>query len=197
MEPWETTVAYHQVTKHHCHRCARSSGYMDRASQPDPFRRFDPVPTVRLHLPETDLSPPYLDIYSPERLTPRPVEADSLSEFLELALAVSAWKEFQGTRWALRSNPSSGNLHPTEGYLVLGPVEGLCDMPGVHHYAVREHGLQLRCSFIAELWERLMSRFPPETFLVDLSTIHWREAWKYGERAYRYCQHDLGHAMGS
>ena len=27
--------------------------------------------------------------------------------------------------------------------------------------------------------------------------IHWREAWKYGERAFRYCQHDVGHAIGT
>ena len=27
--------------------------------------------------------------------------------------------------------------------------------------------------------------------------MHWREAWKYGARAYRYCQHDVGHALGA
>ncbi len=27
--------------------------------------------------------------------------------------------------------------------------------------------------------------------------MHWREAWKYGERAFRYCNHDIGHALGS
>ena len=27
-----------------------------------------------------------------------------------------------------------------------------------------------------------------------LASIVWREAWKYGERAYRYCLHDIGHA---
>ncbi|MEJ2436191.1 MAG: nitroreductase, partial [Pseudolabrys sp.] len=32
---------------------------------------------------------------------------------------------------------------------------------------------------------------------IGLTSIHWREAWKYGERAYRYCQHDLGHAIGA
>jgi len=30
-----------------------------------------------------------------------------------------------------------------------------------------------------------------------LSSIFWREAWKYGERAFRYCQLDVGHALGS
>src|SRR5262249_16509293 len=29
------------------------------------------------------------------------------------------------------------------------------------------------------------------------SSIHWREAWKYGERAFRYCQHDIGHAVAT
>jgi nitroreductase len=32
---------------------------------------------------------------------------------------------------------------------------------------------------------------------VGLTSIHWREAWKYGERAFRYCQHDTGHAIGT
>jgi nitroreductase len=30
-----------------------------------------------------------------------------------------------------------------------------------------------------------------------LASIHWREAWKYGERAFRYCQLDIGHALGA
>jgi nitroreductase len=32
---------------------------------------------------------------------------------------------------------------------------------------------------------------------VGLSSITWREAWKYGERAFRYCQHDVGHALAA
>jgi nitroreductase len=30
-----------------------------------------------------------------------------------------------------------------------------------------------------------------------LSSIYWREAWKYGERAFRYCHHDVGHALAA
>jgi nitroreductase len=33
--------------------------------------------------------------------------------------------------------------------------------------------------------------------LVGLTSIAWREAWKYGERAFRYCQHDAGHAIAA
>ena len=42
-----------------------------------------------------------------------------------------------------------------------------------------------------------MHAFPPQAFLVGLSSVYWREAWKYGERAFRYCQHDAGHAVGA
>jgi len=203
MSSWEVAVAYHQATKHHYHRFAQSLGYLDWDSQPDPFRRFDPVSAacpeslVRLSLRTTDSSPPYGDLYAPDRIAARTVDAASISEFFELSLALSAWKEFQGSRWALRVNPSSGNLHPTEGYLVAGAVDGLFDAPGVHHYAAREHGLQRRCAFVHDVWQRLAAGFPADTFLVGLASIHWREAWKYGERSYRYCQHDLGHAMGA
>jgi nitroreductase len=38
---------------------------------------------------------------------------------------------------------------------------------------------------------------PAGAFLVGLSSVYWREAWKYGERAFRYCQHDAGHAVGT
>ena len=38
---------------------------------------------------------------------------------------------------------------------------------------------------------------PEETIFVGLTSILWREAWKYGDRAFRYCQHDVGHALGA
>ena len=33
--------------------------------------------------------------------------------------------------------------------------------------------------------------------LIGLTSIAWREAWKYGMRAFRYCQHDCGHAIAA
>jgi nitroreductase len=42
-----------------------------------------------------------------------------------------------------------------------------------------------------------LAAWPAGAFLVGLSSIYWREAWKYGERAFRYCQHDLGHALAA
>jgi nitroreductase len=67
----------------------------------------------------------------------------------------------------------------------------------VYHYAPREHALERRASFDRTEWKRLTESFPADTFFAGLSSVHWREAWKYGERAYRYCQHDVGHALAA
>jgi nitroreductase len=93
-------------------------------------------------------------------------------------------------------NPSSGNLHPTEAYVICGPLPGLADRPAVYHYAADRHVVERRCLFDAEAWERAFSG-RQDVLLVALTSIQWREAWKYGERAFRYCQHDLGHASAA
>ncbi len=193
----ETVRQYHQVTKHHIHRFASGPGYLDWATQPDPFRRYDGAPLLVLDkVPPTD-EPGYDDSFIEGRNPPFPLNRHSISQLFFDSLAISAWKSAGGARWALRVNPSSGNLHPTEGYLVCGPVDGLCDLPMVGHYAPKEHALELRAQMGAALWRALSERCPPETVFVGLTSVHWREAWKYGQRAYRYCQHDLGHAIAS
>src|SRR5437867_1330471 len=196
----EIVMRYHQETKHHFNRYARALGHLDWANQPNPFRRYEGATLVRLPLlglDEEPLAPPYEDLYRPVAMPSAPVTIRTLSRLFEYALALSAWKPAGGTRWALRSNTSSGNLHPTEGYLLIGAVSGLAATPGLYHYAPKEHGLERRADCPAELFAELLHEFPPQAFLVGLSSIHWREAWKYGERAFRYCQHDAGHAIGT
>jgi SagB-type dehydrogenase family enzyme len=109
----------------------------------------------------------------------------------ELALGLSAWKQHGGSRWVLRCNPSSGNLHPTEGYLVCADLPGL--PAGVHHYLSHDHLLEQRAAPDSATWGSELRG----GVVVALTGIHWREAWKYGLRAYRYCQHDCGHAIAA
>ncbi len=148
MSAEEIVVAYHERTKHHFHRFAASLGYMDWATQPDPFRRYDGAALVRLPLPKEGRALPYWQLYVAGSVTPAPLGIDSISVFFRYALSLTAWKSAQGATWALRANPSSGNLHPTEGYAVLPAMEGLDERPGVFHYAPREHGLERRAEVV-------------------------------------------------
>jgi SagB-type dehydrogenase family enzyme len=199
-DPIDRVIRYHVRTKHHFNRYARSLGFLDWANQPDPFRRFEGAPLISLPLlkPEDEpQSPSYDAMYQNGTVSSRPVTIVALSRFLELALALSAWKRAGDTEWALRSNPSSGNLHPTEGYLVFPTLDRLELPAGLYHYAPKEHGLERRAEFSVEQAAELFRWFPPSSFLLGLTSVHWRESWKYGERAFRYCNHDVGHAIGS
>ena len=119
-----------------------------------------------------------------------------IGDVLRHSLGLSAWKQFRESRWSLRVNPSSGNLHPTEAYVVSGPVAGISDAAAVYHYAPDRHALEQRCAFEPAAWTAATSG-DEDAWLIALTSIHWREAWKYGERAFRYCQHDLGHAIAA
>ena len=196
----KAAMRYHERTKHQFNRYADGPGQLDWANQPNPFRRYEGAPLVRLPLlaaHEAPRSPYYDDLYHRGSVPSVPLTIHALSRLLQYSLAISAWKQAGATRWALRCNPSSGNLHPTEAYLLIGALPGLGDAPGLYHYAPREHGLERRADCNAALRTALMHEFPAQAFLVGLSSIHWREAWKYGERAFRYCQHDVGHAIGA
>jgi len=46
-----------------------------------------------------------------------PISDATIGEFLRCSMGLSAWKQYQASRWPLRVNPSSGNLHPTECYV--------------------------------------------------------------------------------
>jgi SagB-type dehydrogenase family enzyme len=193
----EQVIAYHERTKHHFHRYAASLGSMDWATQPDPFRRYPGADLVPLLLPKPGRPLPYWQLYMLGAVLSEPLSLESISLFFRYALSLTAWKRFHETTWSLRANPSSGNLHPTEGYAVLPTIDGLGGAPAVYHYAPKEHALERRAILDAQAWSELCAPFPSGSFLVGLSSVHWREAWKYGERAFRYCQHDAGHALAS
>lgn len=176
-------LAYHDRTKHAFERFAPALGYLDWATQPDPFRRYAGAP--RVDLPRTVPVPAE---------SSAPFDLVGIGDCLRCAFGLTAWKQAGATRWALRANPSSGNLHPTEAYLLAATAA--LGTPGagwsVSHYAPREHALETRAAF-----GEGPAPLPEGVCLVGLSSIHWREAWKYGERAFRYCQHDVGHAIGA
>jgi len=190
-----TILDYHEATKHHFHRYARSAGYMDWQNQPQPFRFFEGAKMVQLPLPADipDLS--YADLYAAVPAAHRALNDHTLGDFLYHSLALSAWKAAGGSRWSLRVHPSSGNLHPTECYLIAPAVDGLAG--GVYHYNALGHALARRIDLPADICSAWHDHFSDDGFGLALSTIFWRESWKYGERAFRYCLLDAGHAAAA
>jgi SagB-type dehydrogenase family enzyme len=204
---------YHQATKHTYESVRTNARFLDWHNQPDPFRRYEgarliPLP-AETGFPEAGMfatmaalgegprtAKGSMDDYGEEvRL-----DVTWLNRLLWHSMAISAWKKVPrtGNRYSLRVNPSSGNLHPTETYLALLGCAGVED--GLYHYGADRHALELRSpgAWTQHLAQALMIPWAAESpLIVGLTSIFWREAWKYHDRAYRYCCHDMGHAMMS
>ena len=189
-----TITAYHERSKHSLNGYAAGPGTINWDAQPDLFRRFAGGPTTDLPLAANTLTAAWPDVYSHSG-TPRVPDITGIGILLELSLGLSAWKQYGTARWSLRCNPSSGNLHPTEAYVICVGIDGIAD--GVHHYCSHGHQLEQRCAIHTEQNAALNQALPDGQLLIGLSSVHWREAWKYGERAFRYCQHDTGHALAA
>jgi len=198
----DAILAYHQASKHNFKTYAPGPHRMDMSIKPDPFLNYHGTRLLDLEIwsdeqIKAETFPAYEQAFSPEKLKPSELNAKSISMLFFDSFAISAWKMAGGTKWSLRVNPSSGNLHPTEVYLLSGPVKELLKNPSVCHYAPLPHALELRTEFSPATWKLLISGFPEGTFFVGLSSIFWRVSWKYGLRAFRYAQHDIGHAIAA
>jgi SagB-type dehydrogenase family enzyme len=187
---------YHQVTKHRLDAYAPGPGFLDWDSQPDPFRHW--AGCVSHPLPPGNAAGrcSYRDMVE-GTATVHALGRHGIGRFLELALGLSGWKSIGPDRWALRNNPSSGNLHPTEGYLLLWrAVDGLA--PGLHHYSPYHHALACRAVLPQDVAADIDSTLGGTSFgALGLSSVTWREEWKYGARAFRSRQLDAGHALGA
>lgn len=173
---------YHDRTKHTAEALRRSRHFLDWVNMPDPFRHYEGAPL--LDLPADP----------PEPASAAPDAHTFLSQLLYYSAAVSASKvSGTGGRYALRVNPSSGNLHPTEFHFVTrglnaAGTEGWPD--GLYHYRPSSHMAEQRAAGSME--PLVPHSSAPLVFI--LTSIAWREAWKYRDRAYRYCLLDMGHA---
>lgn len=185
--------AYHQRTKHRFAAYATGPETLDWDAQPAPFRHFEGAARIRLPL-ATDAGNPVaarlLQGFSSldAGLAALPLTLHTLGALLHLSLGLTAWKSTGPDRWAVRANPSSGNLHPTEAYLFIRGMRGVAD--GLYHYLPESHELECRAGIGP-------SAGGAASVHVALSSVMWREAWKYGERSFRYCQLDAGHAVGA
>lgn len=182
---------YHESTKHSVESLSRAPHLLDWANMPDPFRHYEGVPVLDLPADPPSPETPALDVLQGVAGSSPACDGPMfLSQLLFYSAAISASKHVPSTgyRYALRVNPSSGNLHPTEFHFLTRGLEEWPD--GLYHYRPSAHMAEQRAIGSVEM--KLASGPAPIVFV--LTSIAWREAWKYRDRAYRYCLHDIGHA---
>jgi SagB-type dehydrogenase family enzyme len=182
---------YHEYSKHNLEKLQRTQHYLDWDNMPDPFRHYDGVPVLDLPADPPAPDTPAIQVLLGKTGTTLARDgAAFLSQLIFYSASISASKRAPsiGSTYALRVNPSSGNLHPTEFHFCS---RGLVEWPdGLYHYRPSSHMAEQRV--LGDFRGKLVGSSVPLVFV--LTSIAWREAWKYKDRAYRYCLHDIGHA---
>jgi len=158
-------------------------------------RGTDRVPMPQVSNEDLAIGPPTPTTIAARRSTrtyaATPMTLDELSRLLYLSGGITAG--LHGN--ARRAAPSSGALYPIELYPVVHRVNGL--EPGVYHYDVRRHALELLRpgDFRAQVVEQGIAQEFLGTcgVVLFLTIILQRMRPKYQDRSYRYGLLEAGH----
>lgn len=153
-------------------KVARTSGYIDWASQPSIFKHY------------------------PEFLFRYKFGENSALQMIELSRCITSSSFIGKEPYYKLSTPSAGNLHPLELYVQIRGVKGV--LSGIYHVDAGNGELVLIQEIESDGLESIVGmreRFNGMIYIV--SCVPFRSEWKYGERAIRYCYLDIGHQVAA
>jgi len=125
------------------------------------------------------------------------VPKELLGSLLHLSFGVQEWELVPKVgRFALKTSPSGGGLHPAEAYALVRNVRGV--PRGIYHYDAAGHRLQrIRRGTTSSETQKLLAGqwwFRDAAFVVFLTAVFRRTQWKYDyARAYRAVLAEAGH----
>jgi SagB-type dehydrogenase family enzyme len=127
----------------------------------------------------------------------QPIAKEVVARLLHLSFGVQGWMRVpDGGRFALKTSPSGGALHPAEAYLLVQKVSGI--PRGIYHYDAVGHRLKKirRGASPTEIQKLLAGQwwFRGAAIVVFLTAVFQRTQWKYDyPRAYRAVLAEAGH----
>lgn len=115
-------------------------------------------------------------------------------KFIENFGKITFTKKYGNDEVNLRVNPSAGGLYPCEIYIQIRGVKGFLN--GIYHYEPLTNSLTLIHELSNDGLEYYLD-INQQKFLIFISSVYFRSAWKYEKRAVRYLLLDLGHQIAS
>ncbi|AFY52907.1 SagB-type dehydrogenase domain protein [Rivularia sp. PCC 7116] len=183
---------YHERTKYDPETISAKNKGLDWAKQPVPFKEYKIGSTF-------DLKP-----YIKEKPTSFANNSEAqwwqrLSRLLFCSYGLTARMPSMGSTVYLRAAPSAGGLYPAEMYLLSRGTQLL--PPGLYNYQCRTHSLMHYWE--SDVWQKLQSACLENSSLqnaqlaIVITSVFYRSAWRYEDRAYRRICLDTGHLIGN
>lgn len=191
----EAAWQYHRDTNHSALTVSQGAQALDWDNQPSPFKMYpgltgDKLPTG---IPSSGLPAlQALGLSSPDR--PCLPTLTLLAGLLHYAAGITKVGTVPGGKMYFRAAACTGALYHIELYLVCGDIP---DLPaGVYHFGAHDFSLHRlregdhRGLLVEASGGQSAVAEAPAT--VVLSSVYWRNSWKYRARAYRHAYWDSG-----
>lgn len=183
---------YHERTKYDPQTIASKNKGLDWSKQPVPFKEYKIGSAYDLK--------PYIQ-EKPEAFIDN-TDAQwwqRLSRLLFCSYGLTAKMPSMGSAVYLRSAPSAGGLYPAEMYIVSRGTSLL--PPGLYNYQCRSHSLMHYWE--SDVWQKLQEAcfwhpaLESSELAIIITSVFYRSAWRYEDRAYRRIFLDTGHLLGN
>lgn len=174
-----------------------SNHYLDWDNKPKPFKFYTEIPSIPL---PTDFPLPNRNVITMKEanqitsLENPKINTRLLSSLLFFTSGITRQITLPHGKYYMRAAPATGALYPIETYIVCENIDGL--QAGVYHFCPGEFSLtRLRegdyRQFLSEAagFEQVIKNSP---LIIILTSIAWRNAWKYQARSYRHWFWDSG-----
>src|SRR5271170_813872 len=189
---------FHEATKHSKVSLQASGHYLDWENRPSPFKLYTGVPLQ--DLPTEFLRPTLNALVSisggvPKERASTAIGVGTLAELLFFSAGITREVRLPGHgALYMRAAPATGALYPIELYVVCRDLEGL--ESGVYHFSPGDFSLsRLRSGD----WTSALSSYAGSRSDISaapasivLTSIAWRNSWKYQDRSYRHWFWDGG-----
>ena len=190
-------LEYHQETKHSELSIRSSNHYLDWDNKPKPFKFYTTLPSEALPV---NFPIPSLNVITMKDTSQIPFPVDTkidiklLSSLLFFSSGITRQIKYPHGSYFMRAAPATGALYPIELYIVTENINGL--RAGVYHFCpgqfaltkLRKEDYRLLLSE-ASGYDEVIKNSP---FTIILTSIAWRNAWKYRARSYRHWFWDAG-----
>src|SRR5881296_1493096 len=193
-ETRSSALRYHEATKHSELSLRMSPHYLDWDNKPSPFKVYKNLPMKSL--PHEF---PYPSESSLKALKGhethngnKPVDLQNLTEILFYSAGPTRKMKIGGETYYMRAASATGALYPIELYIVSAGIPGL--EAGIYHFNPLSFALvRIReGDYGPELAAATNGATALSPITIALTSLAWRNAWKYEARSYRHWFWDSG-----
>ena len=193
-EGFDAALTYHEATKHSEVTIGTSSHYLDWENRPSQFKEYGNLPSISL-----PRNFPHPTKNSLKAISGQPIEGktdqigiETLAEILFFSAGLTRKMRIGNEYHYMRAASATGALYPIELYVISAQIPGLD--AGVYHFNPFHFSLvKLREGDYRTTLESAGSRNSSSApLIIALTSIAWRNAWKYVARSYRHWFWDSG-----